>query len=150
MREIMKKTIEVLKEKVKSNLLIIQNNQKEIRELLKQPVSSERSTQLEEKYALNKVLLTENNDFINVQLTLTNFLEKYNNSDFFEKEMVTAPCSFSSEKECFELTVNGNIPYDTQHPYYNDDNFFQKLLNYYQEIEDYESCHRLVREKNQQ
>jgi len=150
MREIIKKTIEVLKEKVKSNLLIIQNNQKEIRNLLKQPVSAERSTQLEDKYGLNKVLLAENNDFINVQLTLTNFLEKYNNSDIFEKEMVTAPSTFSNEKECFEMTVNGQIPYNTQHPYYNDDNFFHKLLNYYQEIEDYESCSKLVKEKNQE
>jgi hypothetical protein len=150
MKDVMKKTVDVLKEKVKSNLLVIQNNQKEIRSLLKQPVSSERSALLEEKYALNKILLAENNDFINIQLALTNFLEKYHNSEIFDKEMVTAHCKFSDEKECFELTVNGNLPYNTQHPYYNDDKFFQKLLHYYQDIEDYESCSKLVKEKNQE
>jgi hypothetical protein len=149
MREVMKKTIDVLKEKVKGNLLVIQNNQKEIRNLLKQPVSSERSIMLEEKYALNKILLSENNDFINVQLALTNFLEKYNNSDIFDKEMVAASSKYADEKECFELTVNGQLLYNTTHPYYNDDKFFQKLLHYYQDIEDYENCSKLVKEKNQ-
>jgi hypothetical protein len=149
MKEVMKKTIDVLKDKVKGNLLVIQNNQKEIRNLLKQPVSSERSALLEEKYALNKILLAENNDFINVQLALTNFLEKYNNTDIFDKEMVVAPTKYSDEKECFEMTVNGQLPYNTTHPYYNDDKFFQKLLHYFQGIEDYERCSKLVKEKNQ-
>jgi hypothetical protein len=146
-----KRTIEHLKEKIKNNLLEIQNNQKEIRSLLKQPVSAERSSELEGKYSINKILLAENNDFINVQLTLTNFLEKYNSSDIFEKESTTSsPCNCTGEKDCFELTINGLLPFNTEHPFYNDDNFFHKLLSYYQEIEDYENCSKLVREKNQQ
>lgn len=145
-----KKTIDVLKEKVKSNLLEIQNNQKEIRNLLKQPISAERSTCLEEKYALNKILLAENNDFINVQLTLTNFYEKYSNSDIFVKEVGPAPVQFKNEKECFELTINGQLTYNQDHPYYNDDKFFRKLLQHYQSLEDYEKCSKLVKEKNQQ
>lgn len=151
MREMIKRTIELLKEKVKSNLLEIQNNQKEIRSLLKQPVSAERSAELEEKYSINKILLAENNDFINVQLTLTNFLEKYNTSDIFENEQsASQPCQCTNEKDCFELTINGVLPYNMQHPFFNDDNFFQKLLRYYQDIEDYENCSKLVKEKNQQ
>ena len=151
MRDMIKRTIERLKEKVKSNLFEIQNNQKEIRNLLKQPVSAERSSELEEKYSVNKILLAGNNDFINVQLTLTNFLEKYNNSDIFENEQSSAtPCSCTGEKDCFELTVNGVLPYNAEHPFFNDDNFFQKLLHYYQDMEDYENCSKLVKEKNQQ
>jgi hypothetical protein len=151
MRDMIKRTIELLKEKVKSNLLEIQNNQKEIRNLLKQPVSAERSAELEEKYSLNKILLAENNDFINVQLTLTNFLEKYNTSDIFENEQsVNSPYQCMGEKDCFELTVNGSLSFNSQHPFFNDDNFFQKLLRYYQDMEDYENCSKLVKEKNQQ
>lgn len=151
MREMIKRTIELLKDKVKSNLLEIQNNQKEIRSLLKQPVSAERSAELEEKYSINKILLAENNDFINVQLTLTNFLEKYNSSDIFEKDLnASQPCQCANENDCFELTINGVMPFNAQHPYFNDDNFFQKLLRYYQDIEDYENCSKLVKEKNQQ
>jgi hypothetical protein len=151
MKDMIKRTIDILKEKVRSNLLEIQNNQKEIRELLKQPVSAERSASLEEKYALNKVLLAENNDFINVQLTLTNFYEKYNNTDVFNvKEEVPVQLQFKNENECFELTVNGHLVYNQDHPYFTDDNFFQKLLHYYQDREDYERCSKLVQEKNQQ
>jgi len=151
MKDMIKRTTELLKEKVKSNLFEIQNNQKEIRNLLKQTVSAERSAELEEKYSLNKILLAENNDFINVQLTLTNFLEKYNTSDIFETEQSTILSSKGTgDKDCFELTVNGIVPFDAQHPLFNDDNFFQKLLHYYQDMEDYENCSKLVKEKNQQ
>ena len=139
----------MLKEKVKSNLTEIQNNQKEIRSLLKQTASPERSLELEENYGLNKVLLAENNDFINVQLTLSNFLDKYNNSDVLENEFVTVPLQYRNENECFELTVNGRLIFNQSHPFYSDDNFYRKLLNYYQKVEDYEACSILVKTKCQ-
>lgn len=149
MKNTIKQTIDMLKEKVKSNLTEIQNNQKEIRLLLKQPISPERSVELEQKYALNKVLLAENNDFINVQLTLSNFLDKYNNSEVLECEMATVPAQFKSESECFEMTVNGKMVFDQSHPFYNDDEFYKKLLKYYQDVEDYETCSQLVKTKCQ-
>jgi hypothetical protein len=148
MKDMVKKTVDVLKEKVKSNLLEIQSNQMQIRELLKQPVSAERSTQLEEKYAINKVLLAENNDFINIQLSLSNFMEKYSNSNIFDTQAVTAPCACTSEGECFEMTINGVLSFNAQHPFYEDDNFFHKLMKYYQDVEDYENCDKLVKEKS--
>jgi hypothetical protein len=151
MKEMMQRTVEILKDKVKNNLLQIQNNQSEIRKLLKEPVSAERSAALEEKYALNKILLAENNDFINVQLTLTNFFDKYSNSEvFMSKETVNAPVQFKDKKDCFDQTISNQIRYDEHHPYYQDEHFFQKLLHHYQTLEDYERCNELVREKNQQ
>jgi hypothetical protein len=149
MKNTIKKTIEMLKDKVKGNLTEIQSNQKEIRNLLKQPASAERSVELEEKYALNKVLLAENNDFINVQLTLSNFLDKYSNSEVLEGVMVPGQALYRNENECFDLTVNGKLTYNQNHPFYNDDKFFHKLLTYYQNVEDYEACHELVKNKNQ-
>ncbi|NJO69871.1 MAG: hypothetical protein HC830_11845 [Bacteroidetes bacterium] len=144
-----KKTIDLLREKVKENLTHIQNNQKEIRELLKQQVSASRTEELEKKYAMNKSLLAENNDFINVQLTLTNFLEKY-------EETALLGCiqgeshGFRNVDECFELTVNGILMYNSSHPYYADDKFFHRLLIYYQQLENYEKCSELVNTKKQQ
>lgn len=127
----------------------IQNNQKEIRELLKQPVSAKRTEFLEGKYAINKSLLAENNDFINVQLTLTNFLEKYEETGFLSDEKVNTP-TYKDEDECFEHTVNGFIMYDATHPYYSDEKFFKRLIEYYQQLEDYEKCSELVNTKKQQ
>lgn len=148
MKELIYKTIEILKEKVKANLLEIQNNQKEIRNLLKQPVSVERSEKLEEKYAFNKVLLAENNDFINVQLTLSNFVEKYSNTDIFEQVVAATASGIASESDFFEMTIKGVLNYDLKHPYFNDDNFFNKLLEYYKSLEDYEKCHTLVKARH--
>jgi hypothetical protein len=141
MKDMIQKTIEVLKEKIRANLLEIQNNQKEIRGLLKQTVSEERSAQLEERYALNKALLAENNDFINVQLTLTNFVEKYSNNQFFSGSETSAP---ANENESFEQVVSGKAKFDESHPYFENEAFFQKLLDYYKNIEDYESCSKLM------
>jgi hypothetical protein len=146
MKDMIKKTIETLKEKVKLNLLDIQKNQQEIRELLKQPISEKRAEKLEERYALNKVLLAENNDFINVQLTLTNFVDKYSNTTIFEGAMASMPCCLN-ESDCFEKTINGNLPFNQQHPFYNNDIFFQKLMTYYQGVENYEACGRIMKER---
>ena len=148
MKDMVKRTIEVLKEKVRGNLIDIQNNQIKIRELLRQPVSAERSSKLEELYANNKTLLADNNDFINVQLTLVSFLEKHGKSDIFETKG-NVPCTCISENDCFEKTVSGMMTFNTQHPYYSDDNFFHKLMKYYQDVEDYESCDKLIKEKEE-
>jgi len=142
MKDIVQKTIESLKEKVRSNLLDIQQNQKEIRELLKQPASDERSEKLEQRYSLNRVLLAENNDFINVQLTLANFIEKYGNTNIFVDDI--SEDKIVSEEGCFEMTINGQMDFNSKHPYFNNEIFYTKLLEYYQGIEDYENCSKLV------
>jgi hypothetical protein len=149
MKTMIRKTIDMLREKVKKNLTQIQNNQKEIRELLKQQVSVIRTEQLEKKYAVNKSLLSENNDFINVQLTLTNFLEKYDESTLLGNVSVES-LIFKNEDECFEHTINGTLIYDLNHPCYADEKFFSRLLNYYQQLENYEKCSELVNTKKQQ
>jgi hypothetical protein len=148
MKTMIRKTIDMLREKVKQNLSEIQNNQKEIRELLKQQISVIRTEQLEKRYAINKSLLSENNDFINVQLTLTNFLEKYEKDAMLEDGSVSMV--FKNEDECFEHTINGTLMYDLNHPYYVDEKFFSRLLNYYQQLENYEKCSELVNTKKQQ
>ena len=53
-------------------------NQKVIKELLKQPNTAERAIEFDRFYSSNKKLLQENNDYINIQLTLINFLERNN------------------------------------------------------------------------
>lgn len=149
MKAMIRKTIDMLRERVKENLTQIQNNQKGIRDLLKQQVSEKRTELLEEKYAINKGLLAENNDFINVQLTLTNFLEKYEDTILLADSDSNAPV-YKDVNECFEHTVNGFLMFDHAHPYYNDEKFFNRLINYFQQLEDYERCSELVNTKKQQ
>lgn len=146
MKDLMQQTIKVLKEKVNNNLEIIKENQIQIKEILKEPFSEDRSKRLKEKYDINKSLLMENNDFINIQLTLINFIDKYKNS------MVMAQVGNGRNQavqvDYFEATVSGDMPFDQNHPLYNDENFFGKLMEHFQTAENYEMCSKLLRTKN--
>ena len=145
MKDLIQQTIELLKLRVKTNLERIKDNQLKIKEILKQPTSSDRTSKFEEQYQENKNLLAENNDFINIQLTLINFLEKYKNSDTLKFE---EPVNVENIDDVFHYTVKGKIKYDSTHPYFTDNKFFERLLTYYQKNEQYEQCDRLMRLKN--
>lgn len=146
MKTMIEGIINTLKEKTKRNLFQIQNIQNDIRKLLMNPESDERTAKIEEKYLHNKVLLEENNDFIILQKTLSEFVEKYNNSALLNKP--TSPAKFKNEKECFKFTVSNQIPFNEEHPYFDNESFFQKLLFYYQNKEDYEKCDMLLKKKH--
>ncbi len=145
MKELIQKTIALLKLRVKNNLELINKNQVRIKEILKEPNSSRRTTKFEEHYETNKNLLAENNDFISVQLTLINFLEKYKDSEILKDNTPILEIeSVKSEKELFDLTVNGDIAFNKEHPKYSNEIFFKRLLKYYQDIEAYEKCQALI------
>ncbi len=148
MKDLIQKTISILKLHIKNNLEVINQNQTKIKQILKQPASSERSVNFEKHYEVNKNLLSKNNDFINVQLTLINFLEKYKDSDIMkESEPAVDLSSIEDEGEIFNLTVTGKLPFDSKHPNFNDKCFFEKLLCHYQDKEEYEKCHQLLNTK---
>jgi hypothetical protein len=150
MKALIQRTIELLKKRVKDNLETINRNQAKINEMMNQPASAERTYHIEKIYALNKSLLTENNDYISLQLSLLNFLEKYKDSlkisgpEEYEK---VNPASLLDDDELFEMTVMGKLNFDLGHPRFNDDLFFNKLLSYFAAIEAYEKCNALLRLK---
>ncbi|MBN2612045.1 MAG: hypothetical protein JXB00_10860 [Bacteroidales bacterium] len=145
MKDLIQKTITILKLHVKNNLEVINQNQSRIKEILQGPASNDRAVNFEKHYEVNKHLLAENNDFINVQLTLINFLEKYKNSAILQESTVLADMTnIDDEEEVFKLTVDGELPFDKNHPSYEDGSFFIRLLNFYQEREEYEKCHKLM------
>jgi hypothetical protein len=145
MKDLIQQTIELLKLRVKTNLEKIKDNQLKIKEILKQPTSSERTMKFEEQYQENKNLLAENNDFINIQLTLINFLEKYKNSDTLKTE---EPVNIQNVDAVFDHTIKGKMKFDTSHPYFADELFFERLMKYYQKNEQYEQCQKLIRIRN--
>jgi hypothetical protein len=142
-------TIELLKQRIKENLDKINHNQAEIRKLLNQPISVERTSCIDKNYAINKDLLSENNDLISLHRLLLNFLAKYNNSIHHEEteSSTLTPYSFLDENELFELTVNGKIAFDLRHPKFEDDKFFNRLLKYFTDAEAYEKCTALMNSK---
>ncbi len=149
MKDLIQKTIALLKLHVKNNLEAINQNQTKIKEILKEPSSVQRSVNFERHYEVNKSLLAENNDFINVQLTLINFLEKYKNSQVFKESIPLVNTeTINDEEELFNLTISECIPFDSDHPNFNNGLFFEKLLKYYQDKEEYEKCQELLNLRN--
>lgn len=148
MKALIQKTIDLLKKKVKENLETINRNQALVNELLKQPVSAERTYHIEKNYTTNKALLSENNDYISLQLTLVNFLEKYKDqlTDKTEADPISESdsISFLDDEELFELTVQGKIGFENSHPKFRDEIFFNRLLSYYASKEAYEKCNALL------
>lgn len=147
MKDLIQKTIDVLKKKVKENLETINRNQTRLSEILNQPFSSERTYQIEKNYSANKALLAENNDLISLQVSLVNFLEKHKDSLESWKEADPSEidiASYLNDDELFDLTVEGKLMYGKRHPKFGDDAFFNKLLSYYASIEAYEKCNAIM------
>jgi hypothetical protein len=154
MKEQLQQTIEQLRQHVLKNISLIKANEKHIREVLTWPVSSERTKELDESYNFSKTLLTENNEFINLQVTMMNFINKYKN--VFEKEQQPVKVIAQSEQkeeaklsreDYFKLTVDNAIEFNNDHPYFNDEPFYDELFKYYQDIENYEMCAVLMQRK---
>lgn len=154
MKEQLQQTIEQLRQHVLKNISLIKANEKHIREVLTWPVSSERTKELDESYKFSKTLLTENNDFINLQVTVMNFINKYKN--VFEKEQQPVKVIAQSDQkeeaklsreDYFKLTVENAIAYNNDHPYFNDIPFYDELFKYYQDVENYEMCASLLQKR---
>ncbi len=144
-KDMIEGTIGILKTRVNSNLDIIKKNQKKIKNILQEPVSGDRTKKLEQESAINKKLLSENHDFINMQLTLINFMEKYR--DTLNQLDVGVELFNDDDIDYFEMTIEGRIPFSKNHPKFDDNDFFEKLIAYYTEHEDYETCARLMQQK---
>lgn len=149
MKELIQQTIDLLKKKVRENLEMINKNQQRLNEMLNKPFSAERTYQIEKNYAANKTLLAENNDLISLQLSLVNFLEKHKdalNRWEEEDESVGLPdmAGYLDDDELFEMTIKGKLGFESGHPRFNDEAFFNKLLSYYASIEAYEKCNAML------
>lgn len=150
MKEILQTTIEQLRFHVMKNLELVRENEREIKEMLKEPVSPVKAQILSEKYDYSKRVLAENNDFINLQLSIINFIYKY--KGVWDQEGELAPvnevqAASLSRDECFQLTIDSKLTFDSKHPFYNDESFFDNLLEFFKARENYEKCDELVKVK---
>lgn len=149
MKNELKQTLDLLRERVTSNLEIIHENEKVVRGLLQnEGVSNSRSEKLQIKFNENKALLEENNDLINLQVSIIKLIQKY--SKQFENSGISINLVHSSapeEIDFYELTISGGIEYNENHPHFNDQEFYQKLMNHYLTNENYEMCSKLSKIK---
>ncbi len=150
MIELFRKAIEALKNRVNFNLKEIKLNETKFRSILTEEDTRNRQDELNKILETNKNLLSENFDFINVQVTLYKFLEKYRYHEIFQDSLQIENKNIDEQEviKYFEYTVNGKLPYTSDHPLYNDINFFKKLIKYYEDREEYEKCAEIMNTKN--
>ncbi len=199
MKTILNNLLELLRERVMKNIAIIRVNEQEIRNILKEPLSNQRTHNLNNRYALSKQILAENKENLEIQNKIVAYINNFkDNPEFtehlyalnhFEEEVrklqskSTEPQnqtnetfdksnkhseiepkeetkqnkssqlqtpSYSENKiddSIFGLTVKGELIFNKAHPHFNDVNFYNRLLNYHTEREEYEICAELVKAK---
>lgn len=142
--------IESLKNQVRHNLLIINQNEDIIRDLASHPESASQMAAFDKYYEENKNLLAENNDFTNLQLSLVQFLNRYRHSELLnDAESLDEVDTKQDPNYVFELTVTGKIPYNPRHPFFNSQDFFSQLLTHFEKTEQYEKCKELIEVKKE-
>lgn len=150
MKELLQNTIEQLRFHVKKNLELVRENEREIKEMLKEPVTVARARVLSDKYDYSKKVLSENNEFINLQMSIINFIYKHKHiwDQLNEPAMVQEgePVALTRE-EYFQLTVESKVEYGPSHPFFYDDDFYANLMEFYQQHENYEKCDELVKKR---
>ncbi len=148
MKKQVNKILKILKEHVSQNNREIQFNQEEINKLLSRGGGASGKEDLDFKYSINKELLEENDSFIDLQLQMTEFMERFGYIFSDEEPFEVSDIPETNEiLPYFNKTVSGQMKYDPQHPQFNNKRFFTELINFYQEKENYEMCDRLIKIK---
>lgn len=151
MNELIKQTIGMLKDKVNQNLSEIRNNELVFRKILIDKDLFDKQSVLKDILDQNKNLLAENFDCINVQLHLIKFMEKYKYSEIVSEVVANTNEFITEEKlDYLQYTISGHLPYNIMHPKFYDDSFFNELMSFYQEKEDYEKCIELINIRQKQ
>lgn len=149
MENIIEKLLKILRKQIYQNNEEIRINQEEISWLLSDKNNPELQKTLDEKQILNKEIQEENEAIIHFQHVIADFQEKYGhlflNSDDSDEEIVGEQEGFIEDLEYFEETINGVLNFDQYHPQFNNPSFFEHLIKYYEEREDYEMCDKLMK-----
>lgn len=149
MERMVNKILKILRDHVNQNNIEIRYNQDDINRILSEQLQGKKQNDLDFKYSLNQELLDENADIINLQLAITEFMEKYGHlfapvDETEDDHDIKNDVEADDDSSCFQLTVKGKMNFDRNHPQFNNPSFFNLLLDYYQEKEDYEMCEHLM------
>lgn len=153
MKEQLQQVINSVRKHVLKNLDLLKTNEMHIKKLLDRTLSPERTKELNDCYQYSRTLLSENSDFVNLQVTIMNFLNKYRHmmeTESTVKANIALSNGYSqylSREDYFNLTIANDIPFDLHHPYFHDKEFADDLLGYFEHAENYEMCAQLLKMK---
>jgi len=161
--------VNMLKERINNNLQIIKKNEEIVRKIMLLPVSNERSELLKENFDINRKLLDENHDSLIIELKLINYLGKFrealkhqtnmnqssqtgDDNEASENDRLMIESSHelkenSNDNEILDSTILGEIPFNSNHPKFFDEEFFEVLFETHKHNENYEMCSHLLKIK---
>lgn len=138
--------LKLLQEYTKSNIEKIKINNEKAEKLKSDGKIAHQGAKIMKQYYINNgILYKQNNLYIELHTRLLCFIKSLKVSmdetaseDIEEKKDIeTLEYNFN---DYFDLTTQGLISYNEQHPYYNNKVFRQNLVDFYAEKEDYEKC----------
>lgn len=201
MKTLMNQLLVALRQRVTENLATLRSNEKEIRNILGEPLSNQRSYNLSNRQAFGKNILMENAENLKIQNMIVSFLSNYKDvpdytqilesignfeqglsvngspngkehrdnanetpsvqkskivspktepgkkmgSDVNEQIQVSAKVTEKISQSLLDLTTSGKLSFNKAHPKYKDQEFFEQLLNYHIQREEYEICASLIK-----
>jgi hypothetical protein len=142
MKKLMKQVLDELKDKVLNNLNTVRANEKVIREALSMTDNSSKTRLLNEKFEQNRGLLNQNLDYLEIQRRIVKLIDKFRpeNAGDTESKQLLIEASQYVDIDFWALTLDGSIPFNELHPMVKNEDFYQKLIDYYVEREEYEKC----------
>lgn len=201
MKTLMNQLLVALRQRVTENIATLRSNEKEIRNILAEPLSNQRSYNLSNRQAFGKNILKENAENLKIQNMIVSFLSNYkdvpdytqilesiadfeqglstndspngienrenanetpniqkhqtakskaeplNNKGFEAKEQVQVSAKVTEKisQSLLDLTTSGKLSFNKAHPKFRDQEFFDQLLNYHIQREEYEICASLMK-----
>lgn len=188
MKSQMNSLLETLRTRVKANLETIHENEKKIRQVLSEPLSSDRSEKLKSLLSFSREILLENNDNLLIQKQLCEFISKYKELPHYNEVLLALPNRMGNENtedeqgdsqrvskfldevksinsqmgfevepdnlnsiepySLFSRTIQGEILFNSTHPMFKNEQFYNKLLNFHIAREEYEVCAKIKKAKD--
>ena len=144
--------LELLQHMTRTNCLKMKQNNDRVQELNDAAHVKENLHRVNRFNKHTRMLISENNQYIELHTRLLCFLKSLNNkadlqiAKLFSDPLIknAAECNTADFDDSFDRTVDGTLQYDEDHPFYSDATFRQKLLAFYLDREEYEKCAEIM------
>jgi hypothetical protein len=147
MKELFKKILDEMKVKVMTNLEQAKEQESDIRKLLSSPETFEKAFNMQKKFERTREILSENHDYLELQMKIVKLIDKYRNTGFMNTPFTPSP-EKKVDIDYFTETIDGRMIFNEYHPYYLDEIFINDLISYFLAKENYKECQRLIELKN--
>jgi hypothetical protein len=144
MKDLFNQLLEEMKDKVMKNLEAVKAFEAEIKKISNTPQNAAMEVYLESRRKKSRQILTNNLDYLELQLKLIQFVDKYRKHDILVQPLPEGKKFIDPLRDYFADTVEGRLPFDKYHPFYTDEAFIDRLLAYYISKEDYRKCEQLT------